>query len=87
MRIFLTKRSLENYLQTEVLKDRHKFMQATARNAAADALHYYVCYRTLDWWRQAIEQAEQQGNKYVSLAELFTVVQKENEAKNGNREP
>lgn len=77
MKIFWTKKALQDY----VALDRYNFMDATARNAAIDAVHYYLCWRTLDWWREAIDKAEKQGSKYVSLAELVAVIQKENETR------
>lgn len=75
MRIFLTKKSLQRYV------DQHKvdFSQANSNNAAKYALHYYVCYRTLDWWRKTIDEAEKDGNKYMSLAEGFLKIQEEND--------
>lgn len=81
MKVFWTKKSLDKYVTDEVIADRLNFMEATASNAAKNALHYYVAYRTLEWWRDAINKAEKASSKYMSLAEAFLIIQEENKEK------
>lgn len=79
MKIFWTKQSLIDHDHDVAIRDRAKFMQATASNAAKNALHYYICFRSFDWWREKLDEAEKAGDKYMSLAEMFTKVREENE--------
>lgn len=80
VKIFWTKKQLAKHDEQVRINDRHEFMQGTARNAAKNAIHYYVVFRTLGWWRETIDEAEKNGNKYMSLAEGFIKIQKENDA-------
>lgn len=70
MRLF-TKKQLAKHDADIRIADRHEFMQATARNAAKDAVHYIVCFRTIETWRELLDEAEKRGDKYTSLAELL----------------
>lgn len=78
MRLFLTKHSLDDYTHRHILEAHAHLLQATAKNAAQDAVHYYLCWRSLDWWRKSIDDAEKSGNQYVRLADLLTNIEKEN---------
>lgn len=81
MRIFWTQRKLDEYIN-ERLGLTYEVREQIARKAAADALHYYSCFRTFEWWHKALDEAEKSGkDKYMSLAQLFTKVQNENESK------
>lgn len=70
IRIF-TKKGLDKYVTDEVIADRLNFMDATARNAASNAVHSIVCMRTIETWRELLDKAEKSGDKYKSLAELI----------------
>lgn len=57
----------------EQLRQRDRsFMEATAGNAARDAVHYYTAVRTIDSWRKILDEAEKSGEKYLSMADLIT---------------
>lgn len=70
MRIF-TKKGLERHVAEQVKLKSFSQMEAISRNAAAHAIHYYVCVRTIDTWRKLLDEAEKSGNKYMSLADLI----------------
>lgn len=70
MRLF-TQKKLNQYVTDEVIADRLNHMEASARKAAVEALHYYTCVRTIDTWRKILDEAEKSGDKYVSMAELI----------------
>ena len=78
MKIFWSQQRFNDYVRKRIIEDRHEFMQATARNAAANALHHYVVFRSFEWMRASLDKAEKEGDKYISLAKLFAQVQKEN---------
>jgi predicted peroxiredoxin len=69
MRIF-TKKGLERHVAEQVKLKSFSQMEAISRNAAAHAIHYYVCVRTIDEWHRLLDEAAKSGNKYMSLAEL-----------------
>lgn len=47
-------------------------MEATARKAASDAIHYYTAVRTTERWREIIDEADKEGtDKYLSMADLI----------------
>jgi len=70
VRLF-TKKQLDRYVTDEVIADRLNHSQTVATEAAKAAVHYYVAWRTLDEWRSIIDEAEKQGEKYISLAKLI----------------
>jgi hypothetical protein len=72
MKIFWTKAGLENY----VAADRFRFMDVTARKAAGRAIESYLGWRTLDWWREQIDEAEKADEKYARLADLIVELEK-----------
>lgn len=74
MRIFWTKRALDEHDQAHAAR----FSDGVAHNAAIEAVHYYVAFRALGWWKEAIEQAEKDGNKYLTLAGLVAKIKEEN---------
>ena len=71
MKIFFTKKQLDRYNRRQVEADRLKFMEGIARNGARAAVHSIVCMRTIETWRQLLDEAEKSGDKYVSLADLI----------------
>ena len=79
MKIFWTKASYSKHLHEQILLSRQAFMQGTADRATKQALHYYICKRPLSWWREAIDTAEKDSNKYIALAELVAEIDRENE--------
>jgi hypothetical protein len=70
MKIFLRQKDLDRYVTDEVVADRLNQLDVIARRAAADALHYYTCVRTIEDWRKILAEAEKSENKYMSMAEL-----------------
>lgn len=70
MRIF-TKKGLERYVEDQVKLKSFPQMEAISRNAAAHAIHYYICVRTIEEWHRLLDEAAKEGNKYMSLAELI----------------
>lgn len=74
MRLFVTDRQLDNLLHER----NQRFMESTATNAAKEALHGFVDFRTFEWWEQTISEAKANGRSYMSLAEAFIKIQEEN---------
>lgn len=74
MRIFWTKRALDEHDQAHAAR----FGEGVAHNAAIEAVHYYVAFRDLGWWRKAIDKADKSGKKYLTLAELVAQIKEEN---------
>lgn len=60
-----------NWVDKRLQERDHTFMQAAARNAALNAIHYYVALRTIKEWHRLLDEAEKSGEKYLSLAELI----------------
>jgi hypothetical protein len=63
-------KKLNAWIDERLRRRDASFMEATARNAARDAIHYYTCLRTIDQWRHLLDEAEKSGDKYVSMADL-----------------
>lgn len=78
MKIFFRQKTFDREIDAAVHKRNANFIQSIANNAAKEAVHYYICWRTLDWWRNAISEAEKDGNKYIRLADLLTKIEDEN---------
>lgn len=74
----ITIKDFKEYRRDKVAS-RSIWMPAVARNAARQAIHYYACKRTIGWYRIQLDKAEKSGNKYMSLAELMLIAEKENE--------
>jgi hypothetical protein len=59
-----------NWLDARLRGRDKSFMEAAARNAALNALHYYVAIRSIDDWRKILDEAEKSKDTYISLADL-----------------
>lgn len=74
MRLFVTDRQLDS-----LVRKRNQFwMAGIATNAAKEALHGFVDFRTFEWWERTIAEAKANKRSYMSLAEAFTKIQEEN---------
>lgn len=56
--------------------------KGVAQEAAKETIHYFVAYRSLSWWREKIEEAENAHEKYLTLANFITDMKQENEDSN-----
>lgn len=79
MKIFWTRRAMQQHNHEVIIERVGSMWEGAVAAAAARALHRYTCMRTLDWWRNAIDEAEKHGTtKYMSLAKLVEKIEEEN---------
>lgn len=65
-------------LERDEIARRNIWMKAVAHNAAKEAVQHYVSWRSLDWWKKQIEEAEKRQEKYMALADFITTIKEEN---------
>lgn len=78
MRVFLSRKKeavIRQEAANQAIADlRGQSIQPIVREAIAHSIQY----RSISWWRAAIDIAERSGNPVVSLAQMLTVQVDEN---------